>query len=168
MRLVAPRAEHGHRLVAAGRQHDVTTDADGVAGKAEGVGLSDRQAARQREPLLDDLTGVAVEGGRVVEDLATSERAEACVEVIPARVHQLDYEGKRYNFCTPVCKWIFEQEPARYKDFETIVDRMYSGEIDPPTLPNVLTYMGIGVISNGGRDGYDYRWIDGYRKQAAE
>ena len=85
-----------------------------------------------------------------------------------ARVYQLDHEGKRFNFCTPVCKWIFEQEPERYKDFETIVDRMYSGVIDPPTLDQVLIYMGIGVVSNGGRDGYNYSWVNGYRKQAAE
>jgi hypothetical protein len=35
-------------------------------------------------------------------------------------------------------------------------------------LDNVLTYMGIGVVSEGGRDGHDYSWIDGYRAQAAE
>lgn len=85
-----------------------------------------------------------------------------------ARAHQIDLEGRRYNFCTSVCKWIFETEPERYKNFETIVDRMYSGEIDPPTLDNVLTYMGIGVVSEGGKDGADYRWVDGFRAQAAE
>ena len=57
----------------------------------------------------------------------------------------------------------FRYRPERYKDHETIVDRMYSGEIDPPTLENVLKYMGIGVISEGGRDGHDYRWVEGFR-----
>ena len=85
-----------------------------------------------------------------------------------ARAYQRDYGERRYNFCTEVCRWIFDTEPERYKDHESIVDRMYSGEIDPPTLENVLTYMGIGVISEGGRDGHDYRWIEGFRAQAAE
>jgi len=85
-----------------------------------------------------------------------------------ARVVQLEHEGRRYNFCTEPCRWVFTTDPERYKHHESIVDRMYSGEIDPPTLDNVLTYMGIGVVSEGGRDGHDYRWIDGFRAQAAE
>jgi toluene monooxygenase system protein A len=85
-----------------------------------------------------------------------------------ARVHQLEHDGRRYNFCTEPCRWIFTTDPERYKHHLTIVDRMYSGEIDPNTLDNVLTYMGIGVVSEGGRDGHDYRWVDGFRTQAAE
>jgi toluene monooxygenase system protein A len=85
-----------------------------------------------------------------------------------ARVVQLEHEGRRYNFCTEPCRWIFTTDPERYKHHESIVDRMYSGEINPPTLDNVLTYMGIGVVSEGGRDGHNYSWIDGFRAQAAE
>ena len=85
-----------------------------------------------------------------------------------ARVRQLEHKDRRYNFCSDPCRWIFTTDPARYEEHESIVDRMYSGEIDPPTLENVLKYMGIGVVSEGGRDGYDYRWIDGFRAQAAE
>ena len=80
-----------------------------------------------------------------------------------ARAYQREYGERRYNFCTEVCRRIFDTEPERYKDHESIVDRMYSGEIDPPTLDNVLIYMGIGVISEGGRDGHDYRWVEGFR-----
>ena len=85
-----------------------------------------------------------------------------------ARAYQREYGERRYNFCTEVCRWIFDTDPERYKDHESIVDRMYSGEIDPPTLDNVLKYMGIGVISEGGRDGHDYGWVEGFRAQAAE
>ena len=89
-------------------------------------------------------------------------------EAWKARVLQLEHEGRRYNFCTEPCRWIFTTDPERYKHHLTIVDRMYSGEIDPPTLDNVLIYMGIGVVSEGGHDGHDYRWVDDFRVQAAE
>lgn len=83
-----------------------------------------------------------------------------------ARVYQTDHQGRRYNFCTPVCKWVFESDLERYAGNETIVDRMYNGTIQPQTLDAVLKYMGIGVISEGGRDGHDYRWADSYRPAA--
>jgi toluene monooxygenase system protein A len=75
-----------------------------------------------------------------------------------ARVYQLDYEGRRYNFCSPVCKWVFETEPVRYKDFESIVDRMYNGTIVPNTGDDVLRYMSAGVLSPKGKDAHDYAW----------
>jgi toluene monooxygenase system protein A len=75
-----------------------------------------------------------------------------------ARIYQREYQGRRYNFCTPVCRWVFDVEPERYKDFNTIVDRMYNGEISPPSPENILKYMGIGVISEGGHDAHHYAW----------
>jgi len=89
-----------------------------------------------------------------------------------ARIYQREYEGRRYNFCTPVCRWVFDTEPVRYKDWDTIVDRMYNGEINPPTAENILRYMGSGVISEGGKDAHNYDWVKAYdrvgRGQAAE
>ena len=75
------------------------------------------------------------------------------------RVHQSEYKGRRFNFCGPVCQWIFEIDPERYADTETLVDRLYSGEIDPPTPETLRKYMGIGVISEGGRDANDFAWV---------
>ena len=87
-----------------------------------------------------------------------------------ARAYQVDYQDRRYSFCTSVCEWIFKVDPERYKHHHSIVDRMYSGEIDPPTMENVLLYMGSGVVSEGGKDAYDYAWADPYRaaRSAAE
>jgi toluene monooxygenase system protein A len=76
-----------------------------------------------------------------------------------ARVHQTEHNGRRFNFCGPVCQWIFEIDPERYSDTETLVDRLYSGEIDPPTPENLLKYMGIGVLSQGGRDPVEMEWM---------
>lgn len=75
-----------------------------------------------------------------------------------ARVHQTRLNGQAYNFCSPVCQWIFRLEPQRYAAFDSIVDRLYNGTISPPTQENLLAYMGIGVISPGGHDAHDYAW----------
>lgn len=75
-----------------------------------------------------------------------------------ARVRQLEHNGRRYNFCSEPCQWIFEQEPVRYQDWETVVDRLYAGKIQPPTPEGFLEYMGIGIVSPGGDDAHGYSW----------
>ena len=47
----------------------------------------------------------------------------------------------------------------------TIVDRLLGGLIDPPSLEGVLNYMGIGVVSQGGDDAHQYKWVEQYRDQ---
>jgi len=83
-----------------------------------------------------------------------------------ARVHQTEYEGRRFNFCGPVCQWIFNLEPDRYAETETLVDRHYNGEIDPADPDALLRYMGIGVISEGGRDAGAFSWARAYNPLA--
>jgi len=75
-----------------------------------------------------------------------------------ARVYQSEYKERRYNFCSPVCQWIFDNEPENYADFDTIVDRLYNGEVDLSKPDGLLTYMGIGIISEGGRDARHLSW----------
>ena len=83
-----------------------------------------------------------------------------------AKPYQLVHEGRPFIFCSKPCKWIFETEPERYADFSTISERLYNGDIverapgdmTPPTPDEILRYMGIGVISNGGRDAEDCAW----------
>src|SRR4029453_4100139 len=72
--------------------------------------------------------------------------------------YPLEHEGRRYVFCSKVCRWVFETEPARYKHFRSIADRIYTKEIDPPTPENILRFMGIGVLSEGGNDAHAYTW----------
>lgn len=71
---------------------------------------------------------------------------------------QFVYNGRKYHFGSDVDQWIFEQEPERYARHQTLVDRLLSGRIEPPTLEGVLKYMGIGVISDGGQDAHDFAW----------
>ncbi len=75
------------------------------------------------------------------------------------------HEGRRYHFASEVDRWIFEDDPERYKRHKNLVDRFLSGEIQPADLGGVLQYMGLGVVSDGGDDAHDYAWVDSYRKQ---
>jgi toluene monooxygenase system protein A len=49
---------------------------------------------------------------------------------------------------------------------KTVVDRLLAGEIQPPTLPGILEYMGLTQDAMG-RDAYDYRWAEEYRHAVA-
>jgi len=80
----------------------------------------------------------------------------------PKRQHDLgpyalDYNGRRYLFCSEPCKWIFEQNPARYAGHKSIVDRFLAGEIQPPTLMGALAYMG-NPQEVGGQDAENFAW----------
>jgi toluene monooxygenase system protein A len=69
----------------------------------------------------------------------------------------LDYEGRRYNFCSKPCRWIFEQNPARFKGHLSIVDRFLGGLIQPPTMEGALAYMGLSPEEMG-QDADGYSW----------
>ncbi len=77
------------------------------------------------------------------------------------------YASRKYHFASEVDKWIFEQDPERYKRHENLIDRFLGGQIEPANLEGVLAYMGIGVVSPGGDDAHNYAWVDKYRTQMA-
>lgn len=79
------------------------------------------------------------------------------------RDYYLDYEGRRYHFGSEVDRWIFLQEPARYKDYKNILDRYMDGTVQPATSEGFLAYMGLDE-TNWGRDPYDYLWDPMYRE----
>lgn len=72
----------------------------------------------------------------------------------------LEHNGRLYHFGSEVDRWIFEQEPERYQDHQSIVDRFLAGKINPPDLGGVLQYMGLGVVSAGGDDAHNYSWME--------
>jgi toluene monooxygenase system protein A len=76
--------------------------------------------------------------------------------------YYLDYEGRRYHFGSEVDRWIFLQEPNRYKDYKNILDRYLDGTIDPPTNEGFLAYMGL-ADGAAGRDPHDYAWAEAHR-----
>lgn len=73
----------------------------------------------------------------------------------PPRI--LDFEGRRYTFCSDICQWIFEQAPERYRGHLSIIDRFLAGHIQPPTVEGALQYMGL-TPDVMGDDADGYRW----------
>lgn len=70
---------------------------------------------------------------------------------------------RKYHFASEVDRWIFEQNPERYRHHRNLIDRFLGGEIQPANLEGALEYMGLGVISDGGVDAHNYAWLDHYR-----
>lgn len=68
-----------------------------------------------------------------------------------------DYQGRRYNFCSEPCKWIFTLNPARFRGHLGIVDRFVGGMIQPPDLVGALYYMGITIP---GDDATNFAWAE--------
>ena len=77
------------------------------------------------------------------------------------------HEGRRYHFGSEVDKWIFEDDPERYRHHRNLVDRFLGGDIQPADLPGVLEYMGLGTVGPGGDDAHGFAWVDSYRKKLA-
>lgn len=67
------------------------------------------------------------------------------------------HEGRRYQFCSEPCQWIFQSDPDRYAGHTSIIDRFLAGEIQPPTLEGALAYMGL-TPDVCGKDADDFAW----------
>lgn len=72
----------------------------------------------------------------------------------------LDYQGKKYIFCSEPCRWIFEREPERYKDHKDVVKRVLAGEAPANLIAMLRQYFGL-TYETWGKDIYggDYPWI---------
>lgn len=86
--------------------------------------------------------------------------------------YPLDYEGRSYHFNSEIDRWVFEQDPIRYRDHMSLVDRFLAGEVQPPTLAGALAYMGLSAPEMGD-DAHKNAWADAFRpdpvaKNAAE
>jgi toluene monooxygenase system protein A len=72
----------------------------------------------------------------------------------------LDYNGRKYIFCSPPCRWIFEHEPDRYAQHKDIVKRVLAGEAPANLIAMVRQYFGLDY-QHWGKDVYggDYPWL---------
>jgi len=77
------------------------------------------------------------------------------------KVYDLEYEGRHYHFGSEVDRWIFLEDPGRYKGFRTLVDRFLDGDVQPQTGDGTLDYMGI--LHEGGVDAHNYAWAEAFR-----
>lgn len=76
----------------------------------------------------------------------------------------LDLEGHRYHFGSPVDKWIFEQEPSRYKGYKGFIDRVVAGMM-PPGPDGVFEYMSMSPEERG-TCGEKFKWADAIKRAA--
>jgi toluene monooxygenase system protein A len=79
----------------------------------------------------------------------------------PVRSYPLAHDGMTYHFCSTPCRqfWWEDRDLLFQK---TIVDRLLTGEIQPPTVEGILGYMGL-TPETMGDDAYKYAWADEYR-----
>lgn len=65
-------------------------------------------------------------------------------------------QGRTYLFCCEPCRWIFRQDPDRYKGYMTLNERALAGEIVPPNYEGAVAFMSL--TEDGGRDGTNFAW----------
>jgi toluene monooxygenase system protein A len=76
----------------------------------------------------------------------------------------VDRDGRRLLFCSEPCKWVYEQNPARFAGQLSLVDRFLAGHIQPPTMEGALAYMSLSLAEMG-QDATNYAWA--FEKQLA-
>jgi toluene monooxygenase system protein A len=67
---------------------------------------------------------------------------------------------KKYIFCSEPCRWIFEQEPARYASHKDLVKRILAGEAPANLIDLVTRYFSL-TQATWGKDvaGGAYAWL---------
>jgi toluene monooxygenase system protein A len=80
--------------------------------------------------------------------------------------YPMEYEGRTYHFGSEIDRWIFEQEPSRYRDHMSVVDRFLAGQIQPMNLMGALQYMSLGP-GEMGDDAHGYAWVAKYVDRVA-
>ncbi len=78
--------------------------------------------------------------------------------------YPLEHQGRTYHFNSEIDRWVFQQDPVRYRDHLTLVDRFLAGHIQPPDLMGALKYMGL-APGEIGDDAHQYTWVAAYREQ---
>jgi len=78
----------------------------------------------------------------------------------PVRSYPLAYNGYTYHFCSRPCRQIWWEDRDTLHD-RTVIERLLGGEIQPPTLEGLLSWMGL-TPDVMGDDAYGYRWAKPY------
>jgi toluene monooxygenase system protein A len=81
--------------------------------------------------------------------------------------YPLEHEGRTYHFGSEIDRWIFQVDPARYRNHMSVVDRFLAGMIQPMNLQGALQYMSLGP-GEAGDDAHAYAWVAEYAHRAAK
>jgi toluene monooxygenase system protein A len=82
-------------------------------------------------------------------------------EKYPVRSYPLTYNGRAYYFCSRPCRQIWWEDRDTLHD-PTVIERLLGGQIQPPTVEGVLTWMGLTPEARG-HDAYGYQWARSYQ-----
>jgi toluene monooxygenase system protein A len=63
----------------------------------------------------------------------------------------LTYNGRNYLFCSQPCRWIFEQQPERFAEHRSVIDKVLAGDA-PSDLIDLLQWMGHDTSDTMGKD----------------
>ena len=92
-------------------------------------------------------------------------------------IYQVEYKGRVYNFCSPVCMWIFLNEPQRYAGHMSYVDRIAAMKIklSPEALKSIerlwdeiIWNMGFTEAGEAGLDPTNGAWALLYKEKDPE
>jgi toluene monooxygenase system protein A len=82
-------------------------------------------------------------------------------EKYPPRHFRLTYNGYPYSFCSDPCRRIWWEDRNSMIHQKTIVERLLTGEVQPPDLTGLFAYMGLGSDEMGD-DPYNMAWALDY------
>ena len=80
---------------------------------------------------------------------------------IPVRSYPLVFNDYRYHFCSKPCRQIWWEDKDTLHQ-KTVIERLLSGEIQPPNVAGILAWMGL-TPDVMGDDAYGYKWAEDYR-----
>ena len=146
---------------------------------AAGVSPAERQWLEEKYPGWNDTWGHCWDV--ITENALEGNMAKTLPETLPVvcnmcqlpinytpgpkwtmRDFPLTHAGRDYHFCSEGCRWVFEQEPSRYKDHQSLVDRFLDGQIQPPDLGGALKFMGLSP-GEMGDDALKFTWVEEVR-----
>jgi toluene monooxygenase system protein A len=83
----------------------------------------------------------------------------------PVRSYPLTHNGYTYHFCSRPCRqiWWGDKDTLHQK---TVIERLLTGEIQPPDVDGILAWMGL-TPEVMGDDAYKHKWAEEYREPAA-
>lgn len=143
-----------------------------------GVSKAERAWLREKYPSWEDSWGCMWDV--IIDNVNAGRRSLTYPETLPAlcnlcqlglgsaldhhqvRPYITEHGGRRYQFCSEPCQWIFERTPERYAGHHNLVERFIGGQITPMNLEGGLAYMGI-TPDVMGDDCHGYRWAADYQ-----
>lgn len=128
-------------------------------------GWNDTWGKKFWDPVIDHVLNGRKDRSRLRTMTMLCNMSQTPIGNSPGRLKHctLDYEGRTYHFGSEVDRWVFQQDPQRYKHHQSISDRFLAGLIQPQTMEGVLQYFGLHPGERG-KEAHDFAWVEAYRQ----